>query len=109
MYLEADVYRFILGCLLAAAASPRDSPLILPIHSCYVILSPLRPQECKQYLVWDVDATEDTTDHTTAQLFQAVDADKTGSDKKKKKRKAKRSTTSSDESSTSDDSSSSDS
>ena len=91
---------YILSSLVAA------SPIDLPQHSYSLYYTFLWPsQECKQYLVWDVDATEDTTDHTTASLFQAVDQDQKKDKKKKKKRK--QSTTSSAESSSSDDTSSS--
>ena len=84
------------------------SPIDLPQHSYSLYYAFLWPsQECKQYLVWDVDATEDTTDHTTASLFQAVDQDQKKDKKKKKKKKRKQSTTSSADSSSSDDTSSS--
>ncbi|CAL1153151.1 unnamed protein product [Cladocopium goreaui] len=73
--------------------------------------------DMKQYLVWDADSIEDTTDEVTSNLFAAVDRDreqKTQSkDKKKKgknskKKKSKKKKSSSSSSSKSESSSSSD-
>ncbi|CAL1171269.1 unnamed protein product [Cladocopium goreaui] len=50
-------------------------------------------KECWQYLVWDVDAEEDTTDTITSSFFEQIDKDdkgtKTKTNKKRKGRKAK--------------------
>ena len=85
----------------------------------YVISQP-HAQELTQYLVWDVDAVEDSTDTVSSTLLRAVDADdcedkgrKAGSKRKakkgkngKRKKKAKSSSTSDDPSSSDEDDSS---
>ena len=84
---------------------PRTQQFLWSVYSAHA-------QELYQYLVWDVDAEEDVTDHVTNDFFEAIDKDQGGSagksDKKKKKssKKKKKKSTSSDSSEESDDSSS---